>query len=55
MLVNFFHWQVIMNLVILFGVDNSTSGHAVYRKKDILIFGKAPTEGLDDTTITADT
>lgn len=38
--------------VIMFGIDKSSSHHADNRKKDILIFGKDPVDGLDDTAIT---
>ena len=41
--------------VILYGVDNNPSLHADNRKKDILILCKGPTEGLDDTIVTAKT
>ena len=40
--------------VIIFGVDNSYFMHADNKKKDMLVFGKVPTNGLDDTTITAE-
>ena len=40
---------------ILYGVDNSSSVHANNRKKDNLILCKGPTEGLDDTIVTAET
>ena len=40
--------------VIIFGVDMSSSVHADSKKKDILILGKVPTQGLDDTTLTAE-
>ena len=32
----------------------SSSVHIDNKKKDILILGKGPTQGLDDTTITAE-
>ena len=35
--------------VIFFGVDMSCSAHADDKKKDILIFGKGPTQGLEHT------
>ena len=38
--------------VIIFGVDMSSSGHVDDRKGDILILGKGPMEGLDNTTVT---
>ena len=37
-----------------FGADVSTSMHVVNKKKDILLTGEGPTQGLDDTTITAE-
>ena len=40
--------------VIIFGVDNSLSVHTDNRKKDILVLGKRPTDGLDDTRVTAE-
>ena len=39
---------------IIFGVDMSSSVHVDYKKKDILILGKGPTQGLDGTTLTAE-
>ena len=39
--------------VIIFWVDMSSSAHVDNKKKDILILGKVPTQGLDDTTLTA--
>ena len=35
--------------VIIFGVDLSSSTHIDDKKKDILILGKGPTQGLEDT------
>ena len=40
--------------VIIFGVDNSSSVYIDSKKKDILVLGKGPTQGLDDTMITAE-
>ena len=40
--------------VIIFSVDMSSSAHVVNKKKDILILGKGPTQGLDDTRLTAE-
>ena len=40
--------------VIIFGVDVSLSAY-VDNKKDILILGIGPTQGLDDITLTAET
>ena len=39
---------------IIFGVDMSSSVHVDNKKKDILILGKGPTQGLDGTTLTAE-
>ena len=33
--------------VIIFGVDMSSSAHIDNKKKDILVLGKGPTQGLD--------
>ena len=40
--------------VIIFGADMSTSAHVDNKGKDILILGEGPTQGLDDTTLTAE-
>ena len=40
--------------VIIFGVDMSSSVHIDNKKKYFLILGKGPTQGLDDTTLTAE-
>ena len=40
--------------VIIFEVDMSSSVHIDNKNKDILILGKGPTQGLDDTTLTAE-
>ena len=37
-----------------FSLSNSSSAHVDNRKKNILIFGKGTTDGLDDTTLTAE-
>ena len=37
---------------IIFGADMSLSAHIDNEKKDILILGKGPTQGLDDTALT---
>ena len=39
---------------IIFGGYMSSPVHVDNKKKDILILGKGPTDGLDDTTITAE-
>ena len=40
--------------VVIFGVDMSSSIHIDNKKKDLLILGKVPTQGLDDTTLSAE-
>ena len=35
--------------VLIFGVDMSSSAHIDNKKKDILVLGKGPTQGLEDT------
>ena len=40
--------------VIIFGADTSSSVHIDNENKDILILGEGPTQGLDDTTLTAE-
>ena len=40
--------------VNIFGVDMSSPVHIDNKKKDILILGDGPTQGLDDTTSTAE-
>ena len=45
---------LVINLVKIFGVDMSSSVHVDKNKKDILILGKGPTQGLDGTTLTAE-
>ena len=37
--------------IIVFGVDSSSSIHVNNQKKDILILGKGPTDGLGDNKI----
>ena len=39
---------------IIFGADMSSSVHIDKKNKDTLIYGKPPTQGLDDTTLTAE-
>ena len=39
---------------IIFGVDMSSSVHVDNKKKDILILGEGPTQGVDGTTLTAE-
>ena len=40
--------------VIIFGADMSSSVHTDNKGKDILILSEGPTQGLDDTTLTAE-
>ena len=40
--------------LIIFGVDMSSSIHVDNKKKDILILGEGPTQGLHSTTLTAE-
>ena len=40
--------------VIIFGVDMRSSVHIDNKKKDILMLGFGPTQGLDDTMLTAE-
>ena len=40
--------------IIIFGVNMSSSVHIGNKNKDILILGEGPTQGLDDTTLTAE-
>ena len=35
--------------VLIFGVGISSSAHFYNKKKDILVFGKGPTQGLEHT------
>ena len=39
---------------IAFGAELSSSVHIDNKRKDILILGEGPTQGLDDTTLTAE-
>ena len=39
---------------IIFGADRSSSAHVNNKGKDILIIGEGQTQGLDDTTLTAE-
>ena len=40
--------------VIIFGADMSSSVHIENKNKDVLTLGEGPTQGLDDTTLTAE-
>lgn len=46
--------HIVVSLIKMFRVDNSSYVHVGNRKKDILIHGKATTERLADTNLTAD-
>ena len=35
--------------VLIFGADMSSSIHVHYKEKDILVFGRRPTQGLEST------
>ena len=51
-----FNLQLVVRLIkngIIFGADMTSLVHIDNTKKDILIFGKGPTDGLIDTTLTA--
>ena len=50
-LVHCFHITFDCGKNIIFGVDKSSSAHTDNNKKDILVLGEGPTQGLDDTTI----
>ena len=39
--------------VLIFGADLISSVHVDNRKRDILILGKGPTQGIDNTVMTA--
>ena len=39
---------------IIFGADMSPSVHIDNKNKDILVLAEEPTQGLDDTTLTAE-
>ena len=39
---------------IIFGADMSSSVHIDNKNKDILILGEESTQGLDDSTLTAE-
>ena len=40
--------------VFIFGADMSSSVHVDNKGKNILIHGEGPTQGLDDSTLTAE-
>ena len=43
--------DIIVGIIV---VDNSSYMHVDIKKKDTLVLGEGPTQGLDDTTITAE-
>ena len=45
---------MLITLYSVHRVDNGFSAHADNRKKDILILGKGPADGLDETAIIAE-
>ena len=45
----------LVKITIIFGVDMSSSVHVDSTKTDVLILGEDSTQGLDDTTLTAET
>ena len=40
--------------VVIFGVDMSSSAHIDNKRKDILVLGRGPTQGLDEHSLTAE-
>ena len=40
--------------IVICGADTSSSVHIDNKNMDILILGEGPTQGLDDTTLTAE-
>ena len=40
-------WSLGNNLLIIFGVSNSSSSHTDNRKNHFLVLGEAPTDGID--------
>ena len=49
----FTDWSYWKNAFI-FAADMSSSVHVDNKRKDVLIFGEGTTQGLDDTTLTAE-
>ena len=45
----------LVKILIIFGVDMSSSVHVDSTKTDVLILGEDSTQGLHDTTLTAET
>ena len=45
----------LVKIIIIFGVDMSSSVYVDSTKTDVLILGEDSTQGLDDTTLTAET
>ena len=45
----------LVKIIIIFGVDMSSSVHVDSTKTDVLILGEDSTQGLDDTALTAET
>ena len=55
-LVHFFHFQILISgkYAISFGVNNSLSVHLDSKKKNTLDLCEGPTQGIVDTTVTAE-
>ena len=51
---NFYLQRKLRKNAIIFGADMSSSVHVDNKGKDILILGEGLTQGLDDTTLTAE-
>ena len=54
LLVPFIHFHIFIVNAVIFGVDMSSSLHVDNKNKDILIVGQGLTEGLDNTSLTAE-
>ena len=54
--VHFFHFQILtrIKMSLFFRVDMSSCVHSDNKGKDILILGKGPAQGSDDTTLSAE-
>ena len=54
--VHFFHFQILIVVknVIIFRIGNNSSVHIDNKKEDILVLGKGPKQGLDDTRMIAE-
>ena len=52
-LVHFSQFQILIVVKCIFGVGNGSLVYIDNKKKNILVLGKVPRQGLDDRTITA--